>query len=166
MKTYDLQQKRFASDKKKVHSELTNYFVNLDAQHKLLYFRLAIRQHSQSLHFTVEQAGKLVEKLIGHFGIRLANVESAIEFRAYYYKKSNDHNIIRFEKPGLTEDQYEMQIDALYDLIQNKTMEFQDALEMVVLLLNHYPVTKRVFGRHQSQIHIQENKSYSQAIHF
>jgi len=166
MKTYDLQQKRFASEKKKIHSELTNYFVNLDAQHKLWYFSLAIRQHSQSLHFTVEQAEKVVEHLVGHFGIRMANVESALEFRAYDYKKSNGQNIIRFEKPGISEDQYEMQIDALYDLLQNKTIEFQDAFEMVVLIVNYYPVTKRVFGRHQSQIHIQESQSFSQAIHF
>lgn len=166
METYNLQQRRYASAKRMVYSELVNYFVNLDDQRKLWYFSLAIRHHSQNLHFTVEQAEKLAEHLVVHFGIRMANVESALEFRAYGYKKANNgQNIIRFVKPSVSEDQFKMQIDTLYNLLQNKTIEFQQALEMVISILNYYPSTNRVFGRHQSQSHTRESQTFAQAIH-
>ncbi len=140
MKVYNLQKKRIASEKEKVHLELVDYFVNLDAQHKLWHFTIAINLHAQGHHFTAAQAEELVEHLAGHFGIRMANVESALAFSAYCRnKKSGRQNLIRFEKSGVSDDQFEMQIDVLYTLLQNKIMEYRQAIELVIRIIDYYP---------------------------
>ena len=145
MSVHCLREKRFESAKEKVHLELVNYFVNLDEQRRLWYFTLAIRSHAQGHHFSLTQAEQLVGYLAGHCGIGKANIESALAFNCFIsHRTSEKQKIVRLEKGNIPNDDFEEQISVLYSLLQEKSLEYRQALELVLIVLNHYPTSRRV----------------------
>jgi hypothetical protein len=142
-----LQEKRLASDKEKVHREMVDYFVNLDEERKLWYFTLAIRSHILRHDFTATQAESLVRNLTRKYGIRQASIETALAFKAFSCgDKKRTSKIVSFYNRGLSEEEFEEKLFALDNLFLGKIMEYRQALELVVMILNHYSDCRKVVG--------------------
>lgn len=135
-----LDDKRFEVAKKKIHLELFNYFTRLNSERRLWCFTRAIRSLAQSRRFTHAQAERLTAYLSRHYGIRKANINTALAFNAFPYlgdKKSQ--NIIQFKRDCLSNDAFEQRMGELDGLRLEESLEFWQALELTVLILNYYP---------------------------
>jgi hypothetical protein len=144
---HSLEQKRFETTKEKVHVELVNYFVNLDEQHKLWYFTVAVNSNAKSHHFTQPQAEKLIDDLSKNYDIRRSNIELAVAFNPCCSLDLNKkQKVIMFNKIGLLSDIFEEQLSELYRLIKGKLLEYRQALELTLVLLDNYPAARRLIN--------------------
>lgn len=145
MLVHSLEQKRFEATKEKAHLELVNYFVNLEDQHKLWYFTVAVHSNAKSHHYTQPQAEKLIGDLSKTYDICMPNIESAVAFNPFrsldFMKKQK---VIMFKKSGLLNDLFEEQLGELYRLIKGKLLEYRQALELTLVLLDNYPTARRL----------------------
>lgn len=142
-----LQERRFASEKQKVHSELVDYFVNLEEQRRLWYLTVAIRSQALGRQFTTSQAEELVRHLTRQYGIRRANIEAALAFHSFaYLNRGGNPKVVRLQNHPLSDEQFDEQISVLHDLFLKKILEYRQALELVVLLITHYSVCGTVVG--------------------
>lgn len=151
MAVHSLEKKRFEVTKKKVHNELVDYFVNLDEQRKLWYFTLAVNNNARGHNFSLPQAERLIDELVRSYGIRRVNIEAAIAFNPVRSSTTasitgEKQKLIRFRKGSLLGELFEDHINDLYGLIQRKILEFRQALELVLVLLQNYPSAGRAIA--------------------
>jgi|GEM_PF-2981922 len=145
MSVHSLEQKRFETAKEKAHLELVDYFVNLDQQRKLWYFTVAINSNAKSHHFTQSQAEKLIDDLSKNYDIRRPNIEWAVAYTpCCSFDLNQEQKVVRLEKSGLLSELFETQLGELYRLIKEKLLEYRQALELTLVLLNNYPAAKRL----------------------
>lgn len=141
---YSLQEKRFEYDKKEVHRELVNYFVDLGSQKRLWHFTLATKSFVDSRHFTNRQAGQFVERLVEHYGITRANIEAAYAFTPFRTRpKIEKTKVIQLNRTSMPNDDFEEHLATLDSLINETILEFRQALELVLMLLDQYPGNDR-----------------------
>ncbi len=135
-----LDEKRFEAAKKKVHLALVNYFARLNSERRLWCFTLVIRSHVQSQRFTHAQAEQLISYLSHHYGIREANIDTALAFKAFpSLDGKKNQNIIRLKRDCLSDEAFEKQMCELDVLRLEKCLEYWQALKLTILILNHYP---------------------------
>lgn len=145
MAVHSLEQKRFESEKEQVRLGLVDYFVNLEEQRKLWYFTVAINSSARSHNFTQLQAEKLVDDLSTTYDIRRPNIQSAVAFnpfRSLNLKKKQ--KVFPLKKTGLFNERFEEQLGELYQLITGKLLEYRQALELTLVLLDNYPAAGRL----------------------
>ena len=145
MLVHSLEEKRFEATKGKVHLELVDYFVNLDEQRKLWYFTVAVNSNAKSHNFSQPQAEQLIDDLSKNYDIRRPNIESAVAFnpfRSLDLKKKQ--KVIMLKKGGLLNELFQDQLGELYRLIKGKLLEYRQALELTLILLDNYPAASRL----------------------
>ncbi len=146
MTIYSLQQKRFEAAKQKVHSQLVDYFVDLEEQRRLWYFTLTVNNNARAHQFTQPQAEELLAGLKQSYDIRRANLESARAFDPCRKPLSEkEDKILKFQKGGVAISAFEEYLGTMFDLIRNKLLEFRQALSLALVLLDNYPGAQRVF---------------------
>lgn len=148
MSISNLNEKRVQVAKQKVHLQLVNYFTRLNSEQRLWYFMLAIKFYGQSQYFTQAQAKRLILYLSRHFGIREANIETALAFKGFtHLGGKKDPKIMRLKRDCISDDEFEERMYELDGLRLEKCLEYWQALELTVLILNHYPgCAKKITG--------------------
>jgi hypothetical protein len=147
MAVLSMQQRRFEAEKEIVHKELVNYFVSLDSQRKLWYFTLAINLNANSQKFSLSQAENLVGELAREFDIRRIHIEMAIAFATTPFKNlKKSQNVIPLVRGRISEETFEDQVLQLRYLIEGKILEFRQALDLTLILLDNYPAALRNFS--------------------
>lgn len=146
MTVHCLQQKRFAAAKNKVHIELVHYYVNLEQERRLWYFSTSIRSYACEHYFTVSQAEQLVGKLSSYYGIRKANIETAVAFLSHGHFKTKGNKVFRFRDEYMSSEHFEEQLFVLDHLVQEHLLEYRQALDLVLNILDNYPAARRVFA--------------------
>jgi hypothetical protein len=140
MSMANLDEKRIQATKKKVHLELVDYFTRLNSEQRLWYVMMSIRFQAQGRYFTHLQAKRLVSYLSRHYGIRRANIDAALSFKAFSdIRGQKNAKILRFKRDCISDEKFEQRMDELEDLRLEKHLEYWQALELTVLMLNHYP---------------------------
>ena len=143
-----LDEKRSRAAKEKIHLELVDYFARLNSEQRSWCFMRAIMSCAQSQRFTQVQAERLITYLSCHYGIREANIDTALTFNAFPHtggKKSPE--VIRLKRDCVADDAFEQQMRELEGLCLEKCLEYWQALELTVLILNHYPACIKKFRR-------------------
>jgi len=147
MGVYALEQRRFEAAKQKVHLELVDYFVNLDQQKKLWYFTVAVNGNARANHFSLNQAEKLVDSLVCNYTITSSHIEAAVAFDPTRSAKFMEElKIVPLCKGGLLDSIFTEQLGTLYELMSLQILEFRQALSLVLVLLENYPVLRRAIG--------------------
>lgn len=145
MSVHSLEEKRFEATKEKAHIELVNYFVNLDEQRKLWYFTVAVNSSAKSQYFSQPQAEKLIGDLSKNYDIRRPNIESAVAFNpCFFLDLKKKQKVITLKKSGFLNDFFENHLGELYRLIKGKLLEYRQALELILVLLDNYPAARRL----------------------
>lgn len=147
MLVHSLEQKRFEAAKKKEQGKLVDYFVNLNEQRNLWYFTDAVNSNAKSRNYTQPQAEKLIDDLAKNYDIRRPHIESAIAFNpSCSLDLKKKQKVVIFKKSGLLNDIFQDQLGELYRLIKGKLLEYRQALELTLVLLNNYPAAKRLIA--------------------
>jgi hypothetical protein len=148
MGAYSLYEKRFETAKKKVHGELVNYFVDIEEQKNLWHFTLAIRSLVTSRDLTNHQARSLTGQLVDIFSITRANIEAARMFMPF--QKQSDvekSNIVQLKKVGISDIKFEDHLDTLEFFFYERTFQYRQGLDMLLLVLSYYPDCEKMIAR-------------------
>ncbi|ACN16987.1 hypothetical protein HRM2_39290 [Desulforapulum autotrophicum HRM2] len=140
MSMTNLNEKRFQAAKEKIHLELVNYFTRLNCEQRVWDFMTSIRFQAQGRYFTHLQAKRLISYLSRHYGIRRANINTALAFKAFSdIRDKKNAKILRLKRDCIPDEEFEQQMCELEDLRLEKHLEYWQALELTVLILDHYP---------------------------
>ncbi len=144
MNIYSLHEKRYEHAKERVQEELTDYFVDLDRQQKLWYFVVALKGHAQRYDFTTNQADHLAARLSNYFAIIQANVDAARAFSSSRSNVEKDKNkTIPLNHSCLSEEAFSEHLATLDSLLYEGTLEYRQAMELLLVLLEHYSHCQR-----------------------
>lgn len=100
----------------------------------------SIRFQVQGRYFTHLQAKRLISYLSRHYGIRRANIDAALAFKAFSnIRGKKNAKLLRFKRDCISNGEFRQRMDELEDLGLEKHLQYWQALELTVLILNHYP---------------------------
>jgi len=147
MTVYSFHQRHVEAVRSKLHTELVDYFVQLEHQRQLWYFTLGVTSHANSRSFTLPQAEQLVAHFAEHFGIRQANIEAAIAFNPTRLRNTTGKDkVIRLRKKSVSDESFDEQLFEFFHLVKGKLLEYRQALELVLTLVDTYPATRRLIA--------------------
>lgn len=146
MTVHILHQKQFAVAKNKVHTELVHYFVNLEEERRLWYFSASVCSHAREHDFTISQAEQLITNLSNHYGITKVNIETAVAFVPLGRYKTEGNKVFQLNSKCISNESFEEQLFVLYLLMQEHLLEYRQALDLVLNILDNYPTAMRVFA--------------------
>lgn len=153
MRVYSLHGKRFETAKKKVHGDLVNYFVNIEEQKKLWHFTLAMRSLITRRELTSHQAKALAGQLVDIFSITRANIEAARTFMpSYTQPEVEKSNIMQLKKVGISDVNFEDYLDTLVFFFYEKTLQYRQGLDVLLLVLRYYPECDKMITRNSRKL--------------
>ena len=141
MTTYSLKEKQLERAKKKVHNEMVGYFVNLDNEQKLYQFISMTRGHCRDNFFSLPQVEEFVYRLTGLYTITRNHLHAglAADTLACRREEVDDKKVIRLNKATMDSDMFDDHMGLLDELYFSRTLQFREAVELVVIILDNYP---------------------------
>ena len=144
---YDIKKTKFEKDKKKVETELRDYFVHKNRQEKAWTITNAVASNLKQQKFSHAEAQKITEFLAEKFGIRLPAITHTQLFRQNPtpLKKNSKNLIVKLaQKKDIFFNQLFLQLQAA---VQDNLLDYHQARSLVCDTVTHYPKIKKHLPR-------------------
>ena len=150
MRIYCLHKKHFETSKEKVQGKVLNCFVDIEKQKAVWHFTIAIRSLISKKELTSGQAITLMTTLMDLFSITSYHIDSARKVTHSLKRlETKSDNVIQLKKMGISAVEFEDHLESLRFFYYEKSLQFNQGLVIVRLLLRHYSKTEQLLSDHE-----------------
>lgn len=131
---------------KRNYDELVKFFCENISQTTTWTLILSIANNVRQLTFSSTDANEMVKTLCREFGIKASAIQYFKTFSSPPFRQAsaNGANVIRFtSKKAGHETNNERLIHELHFAIRERTIEYRQALDLVMKIIESYPETKK-----------------------
>ncbi len=141
MTAYSLRRKQIETAKKKAHKEMVSYFINLNNEQKLYQVISVIKGHCRDNYFSLPQVEELVYRLTSLYSITRNHLHAGLAADTLACRRDEVINkkVVQLNKVTMANDMFENHVSLLDELYFNRILQFREAVELVIIILDNYP---------------------------
>ncbi len=144
---YDITKITFEKEKKKVETELRDFFIHKTRQEKAWSITNAVASNLKQKKFSHAEAQKITEFLAAKFGIRLPAIAHTQMFRLTPPPRKNNCKKVTLRLAQKKNEFFHQLFLQLQAAVQDNLLDYHQARSLVCETVTHYPKIKKHLPR-------------------
>lgn len=144
---YDIRKPAFEKDKKKVETELRDYYIHKNRQEQAWNITNAVASNLKQKKFSHAEAKKITKFLAAKFGIRLPAIAHTQLFHLAPPTKSKNSKKVLIRLAKKKNEFFHQLFLQLQNAVQDNLLDYHQARSLVCDTVAHYPKIKKHLPR-------------------